>query len=515
MRRTAWILIVFFPATLLALAAQPVSTFSPNDHVLLAADWMSRQLKAAAAGQPSAFGLKDAGRVRFISFYATPEEKLADRRKVTWTLLRSMTRARALKERPREVPNSAGTLFWLDLEDYDWNAAAWQAVARRQPFFKDTWIDLRAADYLRDIAGVNRGKDGNVEAIVWADWLIEDTSDTGRSASYYDLLYADARFPGIEWREKPEPGWYHTGAKGKANFPENETDFQVFFGADGELNILKDRKRKLEFDEGVIVDERDSIVALHNRLLWSFRIGSGSYRQSFDFIKTAGRRDLIENPTLAADPTKLEHDASEYIVNLPNGGQAYLLANGAGKRIEFAEAQNIAIDRTDTIIPVVRTPRSCIICHARGRQVPGGNLVQGTLEAGVTLNVRLKKDKLRIEGFFLGGEISENIQIDQIRYAKFVLNTSGLKPEVYATNYKEALDWYEGFVTPTQMAKEAGLPLAQFKGLAAHSGSARLNRAVQGLGMPRTAWDEDWFPRIMKMWVAQIQAEREAKARQK
>jgi hypothetical protein len=61
----------------------------------------------------------------------------------------------------------------------------------------------------------------------------------------------------------------------------------------------------------------------------------------------------------------LRADGGEVIFHLPNGLQAYFIADRQGRRIDEAPV-NIVRDRTNAEDPAVRNGRSCISCHRSG-----------------------------------------------------------------------------------------------------------------------------------------------------
>src|SRR5204863_6030989 len=88
----------------------------------------------------------------------------------------------------------------------------------------------------------------------------------------------------------------------------------------------------------------------------------GAYWKSFDFAGNNPGQNIFR------DPLDLRADGGEIIFNLPNGLQAYFIADRQRKRIDAAPV-NIVRDRTNPDDPVVRNGRSCMGCHVRGMNV--------------------------------------------------------------------------------------------------------------------------------------------------
>ena len=128
----------------------------------------------------------------------------------------------------------------------------------------------------------------------------------------------------------------------------------------------------------------DSEVSDHNRVVErhiSPRYG-GAYWKSYDFAGSVDTQNIFTHPL------SFTHDRSEIIFNLPNGLQAYYLADADGNRVDeipinivanAAESVPIGADgnRLDEVpinvvataaesIPPLRNGLSCIGCHTEG-----------------------------------------------------------------------------------------------------------------------------------------------------
>ena len=106
-------------------------------------------------------------------------------------------------------------------------------------------------------------------------------------------------------------------------------------------------------------------VSRNNRLIERHEAGGVVYWVSYDFGGNVGRQNLFAHPLGPGDgETDFRHDGGEIIFALPNGLQAYLLADVAGRRIDKGP-QTIVSDprRPDR---AVENGISCMSCHARG-----------------------------------------------------------------------------------------------------------------------------------------------------
>lgn len=435
----------------------------PVDHARLAAAFYSRLPK------------EEQYYTRFLSFYAVPEESLDAARQVTWFWLNSMSREPSI-EIPRAVPLSDKRLYRIDLRDYGWTTGGWGKIQTAQKIFYDGYT-------------------------VRADWLVWYTSDASSSQGYYDLLFSLERYPEQhEWWPGGEhngvnyaPGWYKKARAGKENFPANEDDWNVAFGADKSFEILKDKERRLQVDRGAIVDEGDSIVAYHNRLLLRVPVLQGGWWKTFDVKETREERDIPDH--LLVDFTRkkaieFKHDASEYIVNLPNGGQAYLLSNGQGDRVEFADPF-IARDTSGFKNKVVvRTAGSCVVCHANGINEPR-HVLGDLADLGIDLKAK-KETQRRLKAFYLSN-LGKLIKQDQDTYLEFLQKTSGLDGEKNAVAFKTFTQFYQNPVTLVQACRELGVSEDEMKVLARKSLKFRSVGLTRGKAVPRESWDAEIY----------------------
>jgi hypothetical protein len=104
---------------------------------------------------------------------------------------------------------------------------------------------------------------------------------------------------------------------------------------------------------------RNSGVSRNNRAMERHATVYGAYWKSFDFSGNSPEQNVFRNPL------DLRSDGGEVIFNLPNGLQAYFIADSRGRRIDEAPVK-IVRDKTNPDDPVVRNGRSCIGCHVSG-----------------------------------------------------------------------------------------------------------------------------------------------------
>jgi hypothetical protein len=421
------------------------------------------------------FGEHDLYYIRFLQFNGVPAEILPDFRLVVAWWVNQMS-FEPKDSYPQDVPGSEGRLQWLDLRDYRWNPAAWQAVAERDPYTTTPPVFFAKAEDLRRRLGIEISREQTkrdrypVIAVVSAPWLFRETIETDRSPSYYDLLFAQQRFvggygprfevvtetfeektivdhPGGDYRW-PDGTISRNVAAGKytvpivktrqvtrkqdgkaakfVDFPKNLAEWESAFGIDVVRAFGK--KQDVQFEYGAVTEggaddpKRGSIVALHNRFLLTTPTPFGAAMQSFDVFKTENDKDYVEESGVLPfniGTKGIKFDAGELLAYLPNGGQASFLIDAKGNRAEIA-ANKAAGDSADKRLNAgVRNPGSCVICHgpANGYILPR-NLIDEYLRAGVDVKFKDKEKSNRYTAFFRDWE--KRVAAFQTPYADLV-----------------------------------------------------------------------------------------------
>lgn len=410
---------------------------------------------------------------------------------------------------PHPVPGSNRTLWWIDIRDYGWNAAAFSAVARREPHFREPNISSATAINLRAFAGIDQDPvTFHVEVIVRADWFFRETAESDRSPSYYDLLFAPQRFIPVRTRPVRAPKRRIPGRPARKlirlsrdlvfefkNFPANEKDFEKFYGVDKFDAFVK--STKIDPRHGAVVDGGEngvSIVSRQNRLIERKQGPAGPYYKTYDVKESSGNRDFVEK--LQKD---FEFDAGENLAGTPVGGMATLLVDKKGNRLETAD-NRFANDRSDlTYDTRVRTGVSCFICHEKGFIVPQ-NLVREMVDAGIKIKFKDKNDKIATEGFFLNWE--HKLEADQNSFVRLIARTSKFTPAKNARSLKEWRDVYDRPVSAEIGAREFGMTVVDFKLLASKSTRGRAALMVHGRTIPRRTWEKDVYPELARIKVA-------------
>ena len=102
----------------------------------------------------------------------------------------------------------------------------------------------------------------------------------------------------------------------------------------------------------------DSGVSNHNRVVERHVSRYGAYWKSYDFAGSVGTQNIFTHPL------SFEHDGGEIIFNLPNGLQAYYLADTGGRQLDAAPIDIVSNPAASD--PTVRNGLSCIGCHTEG-----------------------------------------------------------------------------------------------------------------------------------------------------
>lgn len=375
-----------------------------------------------------------------------------------------------------------GRLLVFDIREFRWNRVAWAVVNDRDPYMSEPAIGNATAYRIRDLTYHKQERFG-VAAMMRADFFVRDTMEGERSKSYYDLLYSEQRF----------------GTGKFVDFPKDESDWNAAHGITATDEFLA--KAKLDVDHGAVApgmfdDPKGSIVTKSNRVLWFRPTPFGVAMKSFDTDTTSGETDFLErSPEISQGRVKFK--AAELLATLPGGGQAALLTDGKGKRLEIAGSQ-FAINTLDPKYGDVRTPMSCVQCHApdNGLIVPR-NLVDEIRAAGIDTKIYDKQQAIRYKTFFLGWER----KIGQWQGpAKSLTETLGKRPAAwYARKLIEIRDAYDAPVTPETAAREVGVVLEQFKVAASYSPGVRLQQLLQGKSVPRATWERDTYTEAARL----------------
>jgi YD repeat-containing protein len=328
--------------------------------------------------------------------------------------------------------DAAGTILRIDLRDYQWNEKTWEAVLAANPY--GIAAELETAHEVYKATQCR-------QPYVRADWFVAAAS---RPPLYHDVL----------------------------RLPATLRELEKLLRLDAAEDIRQERVARAGFNS--------SGVSRNNRLIERHEAGGVVYWISYDFAGNVGRQNLFAHPLGPGDgETAFRHDGGEIIFSLPNGLQAYLLADAAGRRIDKGP-QSIVSDprRPDR---AVENGISCMSCHARGMIPKDDQVRQHVLENPTAFT---KEDRDTILALYPSrGKFAALIESDAKRFKNAVAKTgaplSASEPVVaLALHFESEMGLpfvaAEAGVTPEDMLRA----LAHSPRLAKHLGVLRVPGAT-------------------------------------
>ncbi len=215
-----------------------------------------------------------------------------------------------------------GTIFYIDLRDYEWEAGInrWTQIEQEYPYKNSFESPTQTLLHQKLI---NLREEMNCEVpFVHVDWFLANAS---LPPLYHDIL----------------------------DLPLTDRDLETRLEVDVIQNIQN--------APGVRVWRagfNNSGVSNNNRVVERHRSRYGAYWKSYDFAGSVGNQNIFTHPLSFA------HDGGEIVFNLPNGLQAYYLADAGGNRLD--EAPIDIVSNPAASDPTVRNGLSCIGCHTKG-----------------------------------------------------------------------------------------------------------------------------------------------------
>ena len=227
----------------------------------------------------------------------------------------------------REVVNpkpidTAGTLFYIDLRDYEWDVRneAWAQIEQRYPY--EMAFNTPTQANLHEKLITLQQETSSEVPLIYVDWFL-----------------ANASLPPL----------YHNILALPQTVDELEEQLEVFVDEN-----LQNAPGKRVWRAGF----NNSGVSQHNRVVERHLSRYGAYWKSYDFAGSTGSRHIFSHPL------DFTHDGGEIIFNLPNGLQAYYLVDAVGNRLDVAPTDIVSNPAASD--PAVRNGLSCIGCHTEG-----------------------------------------------------------------------------------------------------------------------------------------------------
>ena len=214
------------------------------------------------------------------------------------------------------------TIFYIDLRDYEWEIGTnrWTQIEAVYPYALEFNAPTQTVLHNK-LANLRQKLDCDVP-FVDVDWFLATAS---LPPLYHDILDLPLTDRALETRLE-------------VNVVENIR------------NAAGRRVWRAGFNE--------SGVSNHNRVVERHRSRYGAYWKSYDFAGSVGTQNVFRHPL------SFEHDGGEIIFNLPNGLQAYYLADAGGNRLGAAPINIVSNPAASD--PRVRNGLSCIGCHTKG-----------------------------------------------------------------------------------------------------------------------------------------------------
>ncbi len=197
---------------------------------------------------------------------------------------------------------AAPNVYRINLRDYRWTPELWEAIVADYPYQVEYNQDSRRFSRDEASAAALRAATGTVVPFVFMEWF---TAKVVRAPLYYQLL----------------------------NFP----DTLAALGTQVDVDIAADIAQRRIARAGV----SGSMFAKQNRMFERHdRIGNiGTFWLSYDFSQSSGLQNIFEHPL------DFTHAGQEVIYALPNGLSAYMVVDGAGKRLDAAPFELVADGR--------------------------------------------------------------------------------------------------------------------------------------------------------------------------
>ena len=293
------------------------------------------------------------------------------------------------------------TIFYIDLRDYEWDLReAWAQIEEVYPYRID-FDPTTHANLQRKLSGLQQGT-GSEVPFVQADWFLATAS---LPPLYHDILA----------------------------LPETERELER------ELGI--DVARNLQRAPGISVwraGTNDSRVSNHNRVVERHTFRFGAYWKSHDFAGSAEAQNIFTHPL------SFERDGGEVIFNLPNGLQAYYIADGEGNRINVAPTEIVSNPAARD--PAVRNGLSCIGCHTEGMKT-----FEDDVRAVIEETARPAYDRDHALRLYVDQAVMDAlVQEDTERYEVALAKTGGVSGGIEPVHL-----FHEAFQDPLNAAQAA------------------------------------------------------------
>ena len=302
----------------------------------------------------------------------------------------------------------AETIFYIDLRDYEWEIGTnrWTLIENEYPYALE--FNAPTQTVLRNkLANLRQKLDCEVP-FVHVDWFLATAS---LPPLYHDILDLPLTDRALETRLE-------------VNVVENIR------------NAAGRRVWRAGFNE--------SGVSNHNRVVERHLSRYGAYWKSYDFAGSVGTQNVFRHPL------SFEHDGGEIIFNLPNGLQAYYLADAGGNRLDAAPINIVSNPAASD--PTVRNGLSCIGCHTKGMKA-----FEDQVRASIQQKANPPFDKARALRLYVEKTTMDAlVDEDTDRYRQALKKTGGVFGGIEPI--QRFYEVFQGPVDTTHAAAAVGLP---------------------------------------------------------
>lgn len=392
----------------------------------------------AAVVDAATLATQDRPHVRYLTTYNLPEEDRADARDVVDFWLNSLSRRRTIT-RAQAITDS---VLRIDMRDYDWPAEAWETLVQARGY---EFVPIYA-----NTKGTAADPIGTRSPILRADAWLAYSSD---HPHYTDFL----RLP--------------------------DTVAKLF----EDQRIREDDVQALHLE--IAGSKVHSGVALHNRRLIRWPTLAGYFWKSEDHLTDFAADSVLENVL------KTDVDAGEYIWSLPNGLQAYYIADRDGKLVRVVPADIAQDYQTASRDKQIYNARSCVGCHSLGINKFVDDVSSLMDAERIELRTRDREKALAIEERYVL-EREPIFAEDLERYARAVRLATGRHPEEIAGIFARLIWSYRDRPVDLETAcRELGISTEQLASVAIPYGPDQLIHGtvaslLAGRTVPRAAWED-------------------------
>ena len=283
----------------------------------------------------------------------------------------------------REVTNpqpidTQETIFYIDLRDYEWEIGInrWTQIEQEYPYKNN--FESPTQTHLHEKL-MNLRQEMNCEVpFVHIDWFLANAS---LPPLYHDIL----------------------------DLPLTDRELEAELDVNVVENIRNAAGRRV-WRAGF----NNSGVSNNNRVVERHISRYGAYWKSYDFAGSVGNQNIFTHPLSFA------HDGGEIVFNLPNGLQAYYLADAGGNRLD--EAPIDIVSNPAASDPTVRNGLSCIGCHTEGMKT-----FEDEVRAVIEQNANPPFDKAQALRLYVeNAEMEALVEEDTDRYRLALEKTDGV-----------------------------------------------------------------------------------------